>query len=248
MVAAANLVEVAALVGDTGRATMLAALMGGQALTGNELGLLAGLGKSTTSEHLSKLVAAKLITATAQGRFKYYRISSPRVATMLESIIAVAAIDVPPRYQPRSAADEALCLARTCYDHLAGRLGVTLSDAMIAEGCLVLSDDGGELTPKGRELLSSFGANLTTRRASHRIYCKPCLDWSERRYHVAGHVGAEICRRCFELKWIERQPGTRAVKVTSTGRRGLRTTFNIDFAPKTTVTTAPRTQRWPSLA
>ena len=134
MVAAANLVEVAALVGDTARATILAALMGGQALTASELGSLAGVGKSTASEHLSKLVGARLITATAQGRFKYYRISSPRVAAMLESIIAVAAIDVPPRFRPRSAAEDALCIARTCYDHLAGRLGAALADAMVAQG------------------------------------------------------------------------------------------------------------------
>lgn len=229
MVAAANLVEVAALVGDTGRATMLAALMGGRALTGNELGRLAGLGKSTASEHLGKLAAAGLVAATSQGRFKYYRISSQRVAAMLESMITVAAIDVPARHQPRSAANEALCLARTCYDHLAGRLGVALADAMVAEGHLVLADDGGELTPKGQEFLSSFGASLTARRAKGRIYCKPCLDWSERRYHVAGHVGAEICRRCFELKWIERQLGTRAVAVTAAGRRGLLSAFNLDF-------------------
>jgi len=229
MVAAANLVEVAALVGDTGRATMLAALMGGQALTGTELGVLAGLGKSTASEHLSKLTAAGLITVTSQGRFKYYRIASQRVAAMLESIIAVAAVDVPARYCPRSVADDALRLARTCYDHLAGQLGVALADAMIANGHLVLSDDGGELTPNGRGFLSSFGASLTTKPASRRIYCKPCLDWSERRYHVAGHIGAEICRRCFELKWIERRRGTRVVTVTASGRRGLLRTFNLDL-------------------
>jgi DNA-binding transcriptional ArsR family regulator len=110
MVVAANLVEVAALVGDTARATILAALMGGQALT--------------ASEHLTKLVEARLIAVTKQGRYRYYRIASPLVARMLESIIAVAAIDVPPRYQPRSIRDDALRFARTCYDHLAGQVGV----------------------------------------------------------------------------------------------------------------------------
>jgi DNA-binding transcriptional ArsR family regulator len=230
MVAAANLVEVAALVGDTARATILAALMGGQALTASELGSLAGVGKSTASEHLSKLVGARLITATAQGRFKYYRISSPRVAAMLESIIAVAAIDVPPRFRPRSAAEDALCIARTCYDHLAGRLGVALADAMVAQGHLVLSNDGGEVTRSGREFLSSFGASLVPQHAAKRVYCKPCLDWSERRYHVAGHVGAEVCRRCLELKWIERQSGTRAVVVTQKGHRGFQRIFSVDNA------------------
>jgi DNA-binding transcriptional ArsR family regulator len=230
MVAAANLVEVAALVGDTARATILAALMGGQALTASELGSLAGVGKSTASEHLSKLVGARLVSATAQGRFKYYRISSPRVAAMLESIITVAAIDVPPRFRPRSAGEDALCLARTCYDHLAGRLGVALADAMVAQGHLVLSSDGGEVTASGHKFLSAFGAALDPRRAGKRIYCKPCLDWSERRYHVAGHIGAEVCRRCLELGWIERQIGTRAVVVTRTGHRGFKRSFSLDTA------------------
>lgn len=227
MVAAANLVEVAALVGDTGRATMLAALMGGQALTGNELGGLAGLSKSTTSEHLTKLVRAGLITATPQGRFKYYRISSPRVAAMLESIITVAAIDAPQRHRPRSPAEAALRRARTCYDHLAGRLGVAIADAMIEQGNLILSDDGGELTAKGQQLLTSFGAQLKPKPGRSRIYCKPCLDWSERRYHVAGYVGSELCRRCFDQKWIIREPATRAVLLTPKGLRGLREVFGV---------------------
>src|SRR3981189_3440760 len=119
MVAAANMVEVAALVGDTARATILAALMGGQALTGSELAFLARVSRPTASEHLLKLVEARLVAVTKQGRYRYYRIASPLVARMLESIIAVAAIEVPTRYQPRSIRDDALRFARTCYDHLA---------------------------------------------------------------------------------------------------------------------------------
>src|SRR4029077_1353365 len=141
MVAAANMVEVAALVGDTARATMLAALMGGEALIGSELAFLARISRSTASEHLAKLVAAQLLTVTSKRRFSYYRIASPLVARMLESIIAVAAIEVPARHQPRSAQDEQLRFARTCYDHLAGRLGVAIADALVAKGCIVLDDD-----------------------------------------------------------------------------------------------------------
>jgi len=126
MVAAANMVEVAALVGDTARATMLAALMGGQALTGSELAFLARISRPTASEHLARLVEARLLSVTKRRRFNYYRIASPLVAAMLESIKAVAAIEVPPRYQPRSARDDALRFARTCYDHLAGELGLPL--------------------------------------------------------------------------------------------------------------------------
>src|ERR1700722_11490874 len=129
MVAAANMVEVAALVGDTARATMLGALMGGQALTGSELAFLAHVSRTTASEHLAKLVDARLITVTRKRRFNYYRIASPLVARMLESIKLVAAIEVPPRYQPRSARDDALRFARTCYDHLAGYVAVAIAES-----------------------------------------------------------------------------------------------------------------------
>src|SRR3954447_10345578 len=147
MVAAANLVEVAALVGDTARATMLAALMGGQALTGSELAYLARIARPTASEHLMRLVEARLLAVTRQGRFRYYRIASPLVAQMLESIKAVAALEVPARYQPRSLRDDAQRFARTCYNHLAGQLGVAIADALAADGHIVLADDGGEVTP-----------------------------------------------------------------------------------------------------
>src|SRR5258705_10466454 len=162
MVAAANMVEVAALVGDTARATILAALMGGQGLTASGLAYLAGVTGPTASEHLVKLVAARLLAVTRQGRFRYYRIASPLVARMLESIKAVAAIEVPPRYQPRSAQDDALRFARTCYDHLAGRLGVAIADALVTAGYVILTEDGGEVTETGARFLSKLGPDLST--------------------------------------------------------------------------------------
>ncbi|MGB6444657.1 MAG: winged helix-turn-helix domain-containing protein, partial [Xanthobacteraceae bacterium] len=128
MVAAANLVEVAALVGDTARATMLNALMDGQSLTATELAYCANVSRSTASGHLSKLVAARLLTVIRDRRFSYYRIASPLVATMLESMKVVVAIEVPPRRHPRSANDDALRFARSCYDHLAGQVGVAVTD------------------------------------------------------------------------------------------------------------------------
>jgi len=149
MVAAANMVEVAALVGDTARATMLAALMGGQALTSSELAALGHISRPTASEHLAKMVAARLLTVTQKRRNRYYRIASPLVARMLESIKAVAALETPARYQPRSARDDALRLARTCYDHLAGQLGVASADAMTARQHLLLDEDGGAVTRDG---------------------------------------------------------------------------------------------------
>ena len=160
MVAAANMVEVAALVGDTARATMLAALMGGEALTGSELAFLARISRPTASEHLAKLVAARLLIVSKKRRFNYYRIASPLVAHMLESMKAVAAIEVPPRHQPRSLQDERLRFARTCYDHLAGRLGVAIAEALLAKGCVVVDEDGGEVTDAGRRFFGDFGVDF----------------------------------------------------------------------------------------
>jgi len=228
MVAAANLVEVAALVGDTARATILAALMGGQALTGSELAYLARVSRPTASEHLLKLAAARLVRVTKQGRYRYYRIASPLVARMLESIIAVAALEVPARYQPRSIRDDALRFARTCYDHLAGQVGVAIANALAARGHIVLTEDGGELTPAGATFLAEFGADL--RSPGKRIFCRPCLDWSERRYHIAGLVGAAIWRRCLELGWLVRERDSRALRLTAAGKAGLLDTFGVDLS------------------
>jgi DNA-binding transcriptional ArsR family regulator len=229
MTASANMVEVAALVGDTARATMLAALMGGQALTASELAYCARVSRSTASEHLGKLAAARLLTVTSRRRNRYYRIASPLVARMLESIKAVAAIETPARYQPRSAQDDALRFARTCYDHLAGRLGVALADALVARRYLVLSEEGGALTRAGERALVKFGVDLSPKHAGRRIFCRACLDWSERRYHIAGLVGAEICRRSLQLGWLKRARESRAMHLTPAGRRGLRETFGVSF-------------------
>jgi DNA-binding transcriptional ArsR family regulator len=229
MVAAANMVEVAALVGDTARSTMLAALMGGQALTGSELAYLAHVTRSTASEHLAKLVEARLVAVTRKRRFNYYRIASPLVAQMLESIKAVAAIELPSRYQPRSARDDALRFARTCYDHLAGHVAVVIADTLVAKGHIVLGDDGGEVTKAGLRFLNGLGAEVTPQSRGRRIFCRPCLDWSQRRYHVAGHVGAEICRCCLQRGWFVRQRDTRALRLTPAGKAGLFETSGVEL-------------------
>jgi DNA-binding transcriptional ArsR family regulator len=178
MVAAANMVEVAALVGDTARATILAALMGGQALTGSELAFLARISRPTASEHLTKLVEARLIAVTKKRRYCYYRIASPLVARMLESIKAVAAIEVPPRYKPRSAQDDALRFARTCYDHLAGQLGVAIADSLVAKWAHC-PDRGGWGGDRRRvEVLDSFRRrfDFTVSKQTHLLSTLPGLE------------------------------------------------------------------------
>ena len=224
---AANLVEVAALVGDTARATMLSALMGGQSMTATELAYAAHVSRSTASGHLSKLVAARLLVVTRQRRFAYYRIASPLVARMLESIKAVAAIETPPRHRPRSARDDAICFARSCYDHLAGQCGVAVTDALIRRGHVVLGDDGGELTPAGEKFLCTFGADLVPPPGSRRLFCQACLDWSERRYHIKGVVGTAILDRLLGLNWFKRERDSRALRLTPAGHTGLAETFGV---------------------
>src|SRR6202035_5021707 len=216
-----------ALVGDTARATMLNALMGGQSLTATELAYCANVSRSTASDHLSKLVAARILTVTRQRRFSYYLIASPLVAKMLESIKVVAAIEVPPRHQPRSANDDALRFARSCYDHLAGRVGVAVTDALVAMGHIVLTDEGGEITTSGEHFLAAFGIDLTSR--TRRVFCQPCLDWSERRYHLKGLVGARILDRLLELGWLKSVADSRALQLTSSGKAGLSETFKIEI-------------------
>jgi hypothetical protein len=159
-------------------------------------------------------------------RFSYYRIASPLVASMLESMKVVAAIEVPPRRQPRSASEDAIRFARSCYDHLAGQVGVAVTDALVTMGHIALTDEGGEVTASGTHFLSAFGVDLTPR--TRRVFCQPCLDWSERRYHLKGLVGARILDRVLERGWFKSVPGSRALQLTSSGRVGLSEIFQIE--------------------
>jgi DNA-binding transcriptional ArsR family regulator len=228
MSADVRMAEVAALIGDPARANILSALMGGQALTAGELAYAAGVSPQTTSGHLAKLADGRLIACIKQGRHRYYGIATPRVAEMLEGIMAVVA-DAPPRHRPASKLDEAMRHARTCYDHFAGKLGVGLTDALRAHGHLELTDDGGAITESGAAFLEDFGVDLAAARNRRRIFCRPCLDWTERRLHLGGTVGAVLAQRCFDLKWIQRVRDSRALTVTPAGRRGLSQTFGLSL-------------------
>jgi DNA-binding transcriptional ArsR family regulator len=219
---------VAALVGDTARARMLDALSDARALTAGELAYTASVTPQTASVHLARLVDGGLLTVLRQGRHRYYRLASSRVADMIERIMLVAAADGPPRYRPRSRCDDDFALARSCYDHLAGRLGVAIADAMIGGDYLVLDDDGGAVTSKGTNFLSQFGIDTSGPRGQ-RVFCRPCVDRTERRPHLAGALGAKLACRCFELGWVERMRDSRTVKITNAGRDGLRATFGIEL-------------------
>ena len=230
MIGASNMAEVAALVGNPARASMLSALTDGRALTASELAFVAGVTGSTASAHLGKLAEEKLVVVAKQGRHRYYRLASPLVARMLEGIMAVASIQAPPRHRPRSPRDEALRLARTCYDHLAGRLGVAIADSLAERDCVILAEDGGEVTATGEAFLREFGIDLVAPRRHQRIFCRPCLDWSERRPHLAGAIGAALACRCLDLGWIARVRDSRAVTISARGREGFRATFGFELA------------------
>lgn len=224
-----DLAEVGALIGDPARANMLSALMDGRALTATELAYVAGVAPQTASGHLGKLAEANLLAVEKQGRHRYYRLASPIVVRMLEGILAVAAAQLPPRRVPRSPVEESMRTARTCYDHIAGRLGVGMADALIGRGHIVLEEDGGEVTETGSEFFVGFGVELAGARGYQRAFCRTCLDWSERRPHIAGAVGAALLRRCLDLCWVQRRRDSRALTITEAGRRGFADTFDVRF-------------------
>lgn len=225
---APQMAEVAALVGDPARANILCALLGGRALTATELAFAAGVSPQTTSGHLGKLLAARLLVLVKQGRHRYYRLAGPHVGQMLESIMAVA-LTGPPRFQPNSRLDERLRQARTCYDHIAGRLGVGLADRLAEREFVILGDEAGEVTPSGADFLSDLGVDLVGGRARRRLFCRPCMDWTERRPHIGGAVGAALASRLLDLKWIERVRDSRALTITPAGRRDLMQVFGLSI-------------------
>ena len=229
MTTIAAFAETAALAGDPARANMLMALMDGRALTASELARAAGVTPQTASGHLGRLVTAGLLAVHCQGRHHYHRLASAAVANMVESIMqvsianGVAAGRRPVFTGPRDAAMRA---ARTCYNHLAGQLGVTLADALSERRYIELSSEGGAVTEKGKRFLDEFGVDLGAGKDG-AVFCRPCLDWSERRLHIGGTIGKALADRCFDLRWIERRPDSRAVMVTRAGERGFREAFGI---------------------
>ncbi|MBN8897331.1 MAG: helix-turn-helix transcriptional regulator, partial [Rhodospirillales bacterium] len=201
---------------------ILSALMDGRALTAKELAFVARVSPQTTSGHLAKLTEAGLLAGARQGRHRYFRLASPLVGQMMEAVMAVAGPDE--RHAAPWRGGEALRTARTCYDHLAGRLAVGLADTLIARGHVVLGADGGEVTAAGRDFLRGFGADPADGR---RVFCRPCLDWSERRPHLAGRVGTALAERCFALGWLERHRDSRAVRITEAGATGFAEVFDL---------------------
>jgi len=224
VIADADIAAPASLIGDATRATFLMALSQGQSLPASELARRARVTPSTASIQLAKLVEGGLLTVERNGRHRYYGLTDPNVATAIESLALIA-----PRRtasslrQVRVGSD--LQAARTCYDHLAGALGVALLDALQRQRLLT-----AELEPtrRGATRFGELGIDVDDLAGRRRPFAKRCLDWTERRHHLAGSLGAALAARCFELGWIERLPSSRAVLVTEKGRRGLFRELAID--------------------
>jgi len=219
--------EIAALLADPARASMVWALLDGRALSASELAVAARITPQTASTHLAKLTEAGLLSMARQGRHRYFRFASPKVTDMIDAIVAVA-LEKRPRYPPLSREARALNAARMCYNHLAGRLSVDLTDSFAARDYVVLNGEVAEITRAGTRFLTEFGIELPTRRSTRRHYCRLCLDWTERRPHLAGALGAAVTKRCFDLGWMEKVDRSHAVVVTPLGRRGFLKTFGID--------------------
>jgi DNA-binding transcriptional ArsR family regulator len=228
-----QIAEIGALVGEPARAAMLAALMDGRALTASELACLSQVTPQTASSHLARLTSAGLLSVQSQGRHRYHRLATPAVARMLEGIMQIAAVELPKpaRALATGPRDAAMRLARTCYDHLAGRLSVAIAEALVDRRAVEFEDDGGQLTRRGERFLETLGIVLPEAgaRRSARPLCRPCLDWSERRVHVAGRVGAALCSHSLEEGWVRRLAGTRALAVTPKGRQAFGRHFGVAF-------------------
>ncbi|WP_308530896.1 winged helix-turn-helix domain-containing protein [uncultured Paenibacillus sp.] len=219
---------IASLVSDPSRSAMLTAMLDGRYHAAGELAHRAGIQAQTASFHLAKLTEAGLVAVEKQGRHRYYGIANPEVARVLESLLSIA----PPasiRSLRQATEDQALRHARTCYDHLAGSLGVRLTQSMIRTGILAEGDGAFEVTAEGEAFLDRFGVDVNRAKAKRRSFSPKCLDWSERRHHLAGALGNALLERLTELGWVERSPQSRAVKLTAEGRAGLKDTFALDM-------------------
>jgi DNA-binding transcriptional ArsR family regulator len=222
-----DIAMVASLVGDPARANMLTALMTGRALTAGELAAQAGITPQTASSHLAKLEAGRLIEQEKQGRHRYYRLTGPDVASVLEGLDGLAARTGHMRVRT-GPKDPALRHARICYDHLAGDLGVQMLDSMKRQRLVRQSKQAIELTTEGKRFMASaLQIDAETLTHPRRPVCKACLDWSERRHHLAGTLGAAMMTRFTELKWAARDaaPGSRVVNFSRQGEKRFAALF-----------------------
>jgi DNA-binding transcriptional ArsR family regulator len=215
-----DLAEIAALIGEPTRVVMLWSLVGGQARPASELAFYANVSAQNASAHLARLVEAGMLAVEAHGRHRYYRLAGAEVAHAVEALAALApsakeTANLPPRQTPD------LKYARTCYDHLAGRVAVEICAALEDKGYLAPVDADFEITSKGEKLFHDFGIDVRELREQRRSFARQCQDWSERRPHIAGALGAAMLERMFQRGWIARIRSSRIVRITAKGREDV---------------------------
>ena len=222
----ADIAAVGALIGDRARASMLNALMGGEPVSAGELARRGGVSPSGATAHLRRLRDGGLVVDETAGRQRVFRLASPELAEALEAL-ALVAPPAPVRGLRASKEADALKRARTCYDHLAGELGVAVTGALVEDGILTLDGGGFAVTRRGRPWLEDLGLDLEALQRARRSFARACIDWTERRPHVAGSLGAGIAATFFARGWVRRRPGGRAVVVTAAGADWLERTLGL---------------------
>lgn len=223
-----NVAIIAALVSEASRAAILTVLLDGRFHSASELAYMARIKPQTASFHLAKLIDANVVTALKQGRHRYFAIRNLEVARVMESLLSIAP-PVAVKSLRQSSQDKALRYARTCYDHLAGNVGVQLTHALLNSGILLEEEDRYTVTEDGKKFFADFGVDLNEAATKRRLFSHQCLDWSERRHHLAGALGNALLERVLELDWVRRLPGTRAVQVTNEGKAGFEKVFSLDL-------------------
>jgi DNA-binding transcriptional ArsR family regulator len=222
-----DIAQIASLIGDPARANMLAALSGGQALTATELAAVGGITLQTASAHLSKLEAGGLLAQRKQGRHRYFTLADEAAGRLIETMMGFAASRGHLRYRP-GPKDPALRKARVCYDHMAGDYAVRMLDSFVCRGEIESDGENLSVTPKGRHQFETLGIDLSRLASSRRPLCKSCLDWSERRSHLAGSLGKALLGHVFDQGWARRSENSRAVIFTTEGERRFLALFPVD--------------------
>jgi DNA-binding transcriptional ArsR family regulator len=223
--------SIAELIGDAARAEILVALLDGRALSAGELARIAGISAQSASGHLSQLVDGGLLKVESEGRHRYYRVSKREVAHAVEALGAISTVSRVRNIARDRRMDE-ICIARSCYDHLAGRVAVELTQGLETSRVIVTCGDREyELGPQGEHWCARMGVDLREARRSRRSFARKCLDWTERKPHLAGALGTAVFARFVELGWIARRRRTRALRITQRGSHEFRARFGINVSP-----------------
>lgn len=218
-------IKIAALLGDPTRAVVMWTLLDGKAFTATELAITANTSPQNMSMHLAKLLDAGLLCVEKQGRHKYYRFSNKETAYAIEAMASL----IPPATSEKKKKDQNSPIknCRTCYDHLAGKIGVALAESLLEQGIILDIDTKFEVSPKGEKWFSDFGIHLDDLKKQRRIFLKPCLDWSERKNHIAGSLGSSLLDKMIADDWLRKTENSRAVQITGKGEKELFRLFKI---------------------